>query len=422
MAGSTLDRAGSRLALRWPPLDWPRPRRRRWLALIALVTLVTLAHLLTVDGLVESRLGWGEGEKMPPRIEVAFVRELAPAAPPPPPPRPAAPRRAVRPAVPASAPERKASAPEPQAAAPEPVPEPIPPLPAPAAAALAEAPESGASEAALAASTASAPVAAASEPAATSTAAAAVPGFDWPPSTRLRYRLSGNYRGPLDGSAQVDWLRSGTRYQVHLETSLGPMLSRHITSEGELTDRGLAPQRFDGEQKVLFRDTRRWTQRFTPTRITLADGTEVDAPPGAQDEASQFVQLTWLFTTHPELLQVGRSLVVPLALNRRVDNWIYDVVGEEMLYLPFGAINAFHVKPRREAGGADLTAEIWIAPTLEYLPVRILLRKDAQTYVDLKLDSPPLQAAPEPAPRPQGVPEPAPTPQSPPTGPRGEAP
>ncbi len=397
MTGSTPDRA-----LRWPPLAWPRRRLRRWLALIA---AVALAHLLAVDELIESRLAWGEADQMPPRIEVAFVRELAPAEPPPQP-RPPARHRAARAAVPASAPEPKASASEPAATVPEPALEPIVPLPASpqAATALAEAPEAAASEAAAVAQAASASTAAVSEPAATSTAETAAPAFDWPPSTRLSYLLSGNYRGPLDGSARVDWLRSGTRYQVHLETSLGPLLSRRVTSEGELTDRGLAPQRFDGEQKVFFRETRRWTQRFTPQRITLADGTEVDAPPGAQDEASQFVQLTWLFTTHPELLRVGNSLTVPLALNRRVDDWIYDVVGEEKLYLPFGSIDAFHVKPRREAGGGALTAEIWFAPTLEYLPVRILLRKDAETWVDLKLDSPPLQAAPETAPSPQPAP------------------
>jgi hypothetical protein len=224
-------------------------------------------------------------------------------------------------------------------------------------------------------------------------AASAATAFDWPPSTRLTYRLQGNYRGPVDGTASVEWLRQGTRYQVHLETSIGPVLSRHITSEGELTLQGLAPRRFDGEQKVMFRSPKRWQLRFGPERVVLVDGSEVPTLPGAQDEASQFVQLTWLFTTRPERLAVGQSIEVPLAISRNLERWIYDVVGEEELRFPFGLVHAFHVKPRREAQGGDLTAEIWFAPTLQYLPVRILIRQNTESWVDLTLEKPPMQAA-----------------------------
>ena len=37
----------------------------------------------------------------------------------------------------------------------------------------------------------------------------------------------------------------------------------------------------------------------------------------------------------------------------------------------------------------------WLAPTLQYLPVRILIRQDAETHLDLVLKRAPLQAAPE---------------------------
>jgi hypothetical protein len=223
-------------------------------------------------------------------------------------------------------------------------------------------------------------------------AASAVP-FEWPPSTRLTYRLNGDYRGPVEGNASVEWLRQGNRYQVHLETSIGPVLSRHITSEGELTEAGLAPRRFDGEQKVMFRAPRRWQLRFGPEVVVLSDGKEVPTQPGAQDEASQFVQLTWLFTTQPDRLKVGRSVELPLAISRRLERWIYDVIGEETLRFDFGDVATFHLKPRRAAQGGDLTPEVWIAPSLQYLPVRILIRDTQGNWIDLTLDKPPLQAA-----------------------------
>ncbi len=204
--------------------------------------------------------------------------------------------------------------------------------------------------------------------------------------------MTGHFRGPIQGRAQVEWLRSGNRYQVHLETSVAPLLSRSISSEGELTERGLVPRRFEGEQKVILRAPRRWSLQFGPERIVLGDGREVETIPGAQDEASQFVQLTWLFTTQPQLLQVGRSIVIPLAINRRFDLWTYDVKEVQQLDLPFGQVQTYYVKPRREAKVGDMTAEIWFAPSLQYLPVRILIRQDEATYIDLMLDKPPLQA------------------------------
>jgi len=402
----------------------PLRRPAGWL----LLAIVTLGHLLLSAELMEDSFGWGQEAKPPPRIEVAFVRELAQAAPPAAaarPPAPPAQRRlaavaaaavvAETPRPAASAPAAAASAavlaalprasapPEPQlalaspppastaqSAAPElppasaaATPDPIPPLPTPMAPMAPAEP---------AAAVTPAP-AAASVPALSTANAAVAPSFDWPPSTRLTYTLNGHYRGPIEGGqARVEWLRSGNRYQVHLEASVGFAFSRHIVSEGELTERGLTPRRFDGEQKLMFRTPRRWSQQFGPERVTLGDGREVETMAGVQDEASQFVQLTWLFTTRPELLRVGQAIEVPLAINRRLDRWTYDVKEMQTLHLTFGTVDTFYVKPRREARGGDMTAEIWFAPSLQYLPVRILIRQDASSYIDLTLDKPPLQA------------------------------
>jgi hypothetical protein len=293
----------------------------------------------------------------------------------------------------ASAPDPEPTPPPPPPAEPEPEPEAVAVAVAPEASAAAEpAPPEPAPTAAIAAS-ASAP---ASSPAAVAQA--------WPPSTRLDYSLSGNYRGPVEGQAQVSWLLAGTRYQVHLDVSVGPpfapLLSRRHSSEGELTDQGLRPSRYDEEFKVVFRDPRRLTLLLDDESVHFPTGRSVPRPAGVQDSASQFVQLVWLFTTQPELLQPGRSIDIPLALPRYVDTWTYDVLARETLATPAGMIDTVHVKPRRAPRpGAELTAEMWVAPSLQYLPVRILIRQDAETYVDLLITTLPLQAAPSPGDR-----------------------
>jgi len=339
----------------------------RWGTLAKLAVSVTLAHLWLAAEVVPDRLGEGAADSRPRRIEVAFVRELAPAAPPAL--APVVARPPVRKLAAMPAPEMPASAPElamPMVAleAAIAVPEPVPPVP-------------------------ESPVMPVESPTA----------FEWPPSTRLSYRLSGNYRGPVEGRAQVEWLRSGARYQVHMDLGIGPefapLMSRRVSSEGEITPEGLRPRRYDEETRVVLRDPRRLVIFLDADSVRLPNGSELPRPTGVQDSASQFVQLTWLFTTRPELLQPGVSIEIPLALPRRIQTWTYDVLGAETLATPAGDVEALHIKPRLPPRpGGDLTAEIWVAPSLQYLPVRILIRQDAETYLDLVVERLPQQAAP----------------------------
>ena len=69
----------------------------------------------------------------------------------------------------------------------------------------------------------------------------------------------------------------------------------------------------------MFRDRRRVSIHFQPEGVVLANGQRRERWPGVQDTASQFVQLTYLFTTRPELLKVGGTVEVPLALPRSMD-------------------------------------------------------------------------------------------------------
>jgi hypothetical protein len=228
--------------------------------------------------------------------------------------------------------------------------------------------------------------------------------FEWPPSTRLSYTLSGHFRGPVEGQARVEWLRSGTRYQVMMEASVGPsfapLMTRIVSSEGDITPDGLSPRRYEEETRAVMREPRRSSITLGPDRVRLDNGRELPRPEGVQDSASQFVHLTWLFTVQPAMLTRGRSIQLPLALPRHVSPWTYDVLETETLYTPAGPVQAVHVKPRRlpppeGQPTGDLTAEMWVAPSLQYLPVRIIVRQDEQTYIDMLIEALPQQSAPQ---------------------------
>ena len=373
-----------------------------------LALLVLLLHLFFVQRLQGLQQDWLDVAEMPSRWTVSYVRELQQS-------RPAVPAAAPAKAVATDRAERAQAGPPAAAAAsrPEVMPEPEPELPRepegekPGADPAPEADQPAAADAA----------AVAPEPArpASSAEPAAEAGPEWPASTRLSYELTGNYRGAVTGEAQVEWIRQGARYQVHLDVGVGPsfapLISRRMSSDGRLTPRGIEPQRYDEDTRVLFSARRRVTVLFQGEQLTLANGRVEAAAPGTQDAASQFVQLTWLFLTGRQTLREGLVVELPLALPRRQYRWRYEVLGQEQLATPMGPLDTWHLRPSALASGGDLTAEVWLAPTLQYLPVRLRIRQDEQTYIDLMLRAPPAQAADAaPAPAPATAPAPAPAP------------
>jgi hypothetical protein len=384
-------------------------RRTRRLGWLGLVLAVMAAHGWVTAELAARMDELATVAQMPARIEVAYVRELMPAAPPVLAPRaaptataPRASRRKVPVVAPAasaaSAAVADAAASAPDAAVSGPSPDVAPPtVTAQASMPAASSPPTVSQDRPAEPPAPEGPEVQASAPQRAASGAGGV--FEWPASTRLTYKLTGNVRGEVNGDAQVEWVRSGSRYQVHLDVTVGlpvaPLITRRMSSDGELTDQGLVPQRYDEDTKVMFRDRRRVTLLFEPDAVRLPDGQRRERWPGVQDTASQFVQLSWLFTTQPQLLRTGGAVEMPLALPRSVDRWVYDVLEEDTLYTPFGELQAFHLKPRRSSRpGGDLSAEIWFAPQLRYLPVRIRIQQDADTFIDLMLTRRPELAGP----------------------------
>ncbi len=190
------------------------------------------------------------------------------------------------------------------------------------------------------------------------------------------------------GDAQVEWVRVGTRYQVHVDIGVGarfaPIITRRMSSEGELVGDSLRPSRYDEDTRVLLRPPRRVTILLGPDEIALPNGVKLPRAPDVQDAASQFIQLAAHFTTHPELLEAGNAIEILIVLRNRVGLFTYDVIGRDETATPFGMLDTVHLKPRDiKDRGNVLTAEIWFAPQLRYLPVRIRIEQDPATYVDL---------------------------------------
>jgi len=398
---------------------WRGSRRRR-AAWFALILAVLAGHLLFGLRALSGVIGWNSSPRPRP-IQVTFSKRVLPTAPPPATaPAPAPPARASRVAqassapLPASAPARDAARAADEAAAQSRAALEREALAlaselerteqAGAQAAAASAAQARAIEAAAAASAAAVQPVASSAP----IAAPVRPPFEWPPATRLTYTLTGE-RGAgahLYGHATVEWRHEAAHYQVQFDVHISPLIDQHMYSDGTIGAGGLSPRHYDESFSFMFATPRERRIEFGDSEVTLNNGRRVAKLPQTQDGASQFVQFVWMFYNHPDWLVPGRVVQIPLALPNNLRRWSYQVLGQESLDLAFGRLDAVHLKPLLDGPRRpnEYPFDIWTAPSLQYLPVQILVKVDEHTWALLALDDLPLQAVGErPAPPPPKV-------------------
>jgi hypothetical protein len=268
---------------------------------------------------------------------------------------------------------------------------------APEQTAKVEEPASAPASAPQVATAPSAPSNAASMPESTATG----PAFEWPLATRVTYKITGNFRGEVHGSAVVEWIKRGERYQVHNDFLIGPSFapigSRRFTSDGVITPEGLVPERFESIDKLLVKNNPPKLINFTESDVELPSGEKVPKMPGVQDPASHYIQLSYQFIQKPGLLKVGTSILVPLAWQKRQEMIAYDVLAEEVLDTPLGKLNTFRLKPRRMNDlKMEALAEIWVAPSLQYLPIKFYAQQGPEIFLELVMDKPPQQLTVDP--------------------------
>jgi len=182
----------------------------------------------------------------------------------------------------------------------------------------------------------------------------------------------------------VQWQREGGRYQAQIDIDITLWVRLVLTSQGEVRPGGLLPLAYEEARRGKTRGV-----RMDQARVLFADGRSTERPEGLQDTASQFVELAHRFATGQETLEVGRSVQLWLARPGAVDLWTYDIVERELLRTPkLGEVEAFRLRPRPlSKPRGNITAEMWFAPSLQYLPVRIRVNMGDEAQVDLIVDT-----------------------------------
>ena len=214
--------------------------------------------------------------------------------------------------------------------------------------------------------------------------AAPPPPVRVPAPTRLVFDVSGQAKQlGYHARAELLWQHDGQRYEARQEISAFLVGSRTQRSVGHLTAQGLAPEKFSdksrSEQAAHFDQAR--------GRVTFSANTP-DAPVGrgAQDRLSVFIQLGAMLAAAPGGFAPGTQITVTTVSARAADRWTFTVEATETLDLPAGPTPALKLLrlPRKDY---DQKAELWVAPALNYLPVRIRLTQANGDFADLLLRS-----------------------------------
>ena len=197
-----------------------------------------------------------------------------------------------------------------------------------------------------------------------------------PPDAHLYYQTKVAAKGmSLSIDSEIEWSRQGDTYRVlnHAQHMLLGNLS--FDSKGHITPAGLAPD--------TYLETRRKREKLvaidqTGKQVKFSGGQMEAAPAGLQDRTSLLLQLSSMARGDAAAFQSGKTMTLPVAGSSQVQEWTFQVVGEETLSSPMGKLRTVHVKrqPRPGRDGPDeQQVDVWLAPDRNWLPVRVRLRE-----------------------------------------------
>ncbi len=182
------------------------------------------------------------------------------------------------------------------------------------------------------------------------------------------------------GSGEMLWQPEGAQYSARLEISAWGFRVRTWTSKGALNDTGLAPLRFGDKPRGAELATH--FQRDKDIISFSANNPDVPLQPGAQDKLSAILQLSALVAGAPERYGAGQHIRFQAADAHRAEQWDFQVGQSELLDLPGGPLQGLKLS-KAPTVEFDQGIEVWLAPAMHYLPVRLRITEANGAFVDL---------------------------------------
>jgi hypothetical protein len=204
-----------------------------------------------------------------------------------------------------------------------------------------------------------------------------------PGSVRLKYDVTGQQgTSPMQGVyGQVDWLQDGNAYDARLSLGILFRTLRTQHSSGVVGPTGIEPERFSDTRKT---EVASHFVRAEGKVVFSSNAPSVPLLVGAQDRLSIVMQLGAMLAGDAARFPPGSTISIQTVGPRDADIWTFSVGEAETLDLLNGPVNAVRLtrNPRREF---DDKVELWLAPDLGYLPVRIKQTQPNGDFADMRM-------------------------------------
>lgn len=325
-----------------------------------MIALVIILHGLLLLGLVRMPVPPLPDFHETPTIEAILL----------PPPKP--------PAPPSPPPQRPVPKPTPARQTPVPTPAPAQPPAQEAAPAIATAPTgdstanvgAGGTGASSAAPPASAPEPPPGPPA---------PRYSAPDAVTLHYASFVN--GVQNPEGTIRWEQDGKHYRLAVETRV-LWFRFAFQSTGDIGDRGLSPTRYEEARRSKVEVAR--FDHAANTVVFETRGGQVPMPVNFQDRFSVFLQIVgWVRGDPQRYATPGVTESFNVADTQEVEAMQVQYVGEEDIDIGTGMVRTRHFVRLPRRADDKRRVEIWLAPSLNWMPARLRQTEPDGTQIDL---------------------------------------
>lgn len=194
---------------------------------------------------------------------------------------------------------------------------------------------------------------------------------DLPPSSRIVLDVE---RTDADGKRwhgeqAIAWQLNGDRYKMTVEAGIRVVVRVNLLvleSVGRAGTTGFVPETMTEKR----RGKAQTATRFGDGHITFsASPASYDLLPGAQDKATVPLQLAAI--ARGDVSQLDRGIDILVGEDKDASVFKFVALGQEQIDTALGRMHALHLSRPPRAGAYGSRLDIWLAPALGWLPVRI---------------------------------------------------
>jgi hypothetical protein len=204
--------------------------------------------------------------------------------------------------------------------------------------------------------------------------------FSVPPSGELQYDTF--YNGVRNQPGTIHWSSDGKTYDMVVSLPVPFIGSFTYSSHGHIDAFGLAPDQYVEKRghrpedvSIFNRTTKQIVFTRTPASLPLSDG--------AQDRFSMVMQLASLVRGNPDAYKPGVTRQFFVIDNDSGEIWPVETIGDETIRTQDGYVSARHFMRLPRHAGDLRRIDVWLAPSLGWLPARLVQTEPNGTEVEL---------------------------------------